>query len=99
MGNTPCTPKVFCAVNDEITLAPNTPSAEKVFISAWMPAPPPLSLPAIVNAMGVWTLDERLAELMSFPLCIKRRNGTEGEIKTLHVTHANIGSSRSLRRY
>ena len=33
-----------------ITLVLKTPSAEKVFKSAWIPAPPPESEPAIVNA-------------------------------------------------
>jgi len=35
-----------------IALAPCTPSEANVFKSAWMPAPPPLSEPAIVSAMG-----------------------------------------------
>jgi len=36
-----------------MTLAPYTPNAEKVLRSAWMPAPPELSEPAMVSAMGV----------------------------------------------
>src|SRR2546423_14213784 len=32
---------------------PYTPSAAKVFRSAWMPAPPPESEPAIVSARGM----------------------------------------------
>jgi hypothetical protein len=31
---------------------PKTPSAENVFKSAWIPAQPPLSEPAIVSAVG-----------------------------------------------
>jgi len=34
------------------TDVPNAPNAWKVFRSAWIPAPPPLSLPAMVRAMG-----------------------------------------------
>jgi hypothetical protein len=49
---TPCTPCVFCAVSAVITDAPYTSSAAKVFRSAWIPAPPELSEPAIVSAMG-----------------------------------------------
>src|SRR4051812_43035161 len=44
------TPRVFCAVMAVIALVPNTPCAANVFRSAWMPAPPPESLPAIVSA-------------------------------------------------
>jgi hypothetical protein len=44
---------VFCAVTAVTTEAPYTPSAEKVFRSAWMPAPPPESEPAIVTAIAL----------------------------------------------
>jgi hypothetical protein len=44
---------VFCAVSAVIALAPYAPSAEKVFRSAWMPAPPPESEPAIVRTLGI----------------------------------------------
>jgi hypothetical protein len=47
---------VFWAVRAVIALAPYTPSAEKVFRSAWIPAPPPLSEPAIVSAIGVGSI-------------------------------------------
>src|SRR6185437_10814488 len=43
----------FCAVSHVTALVPWTPSAAKVFKSAWMPAPPPLSEPAMVNATGM----------------------------------------------
>ena len=36
---------------------PKTPSAMNVFRSAWMPAPPPESLPATVSARGTYTHD------------------------------------------
>ena len=48
----PKTPLVFCAVSAVATAAPKTPSAENVFRSAAMPAPPLGSRPAIVTAMG-----------------------------------------------
>ncbi len=43
---------VFCAVTAVITDVPKTPSDENVFKSACIPAHPPLSDPAIVNAVG-----------------------------------------------
>ena len=49
---TPRTSAVFCAVTAVTTLVPNTPRAAKVFRSAWSPAPPPESEPAIVMATG-----------------------------------------------
>ena len=50
--STPMTRRGFCAVRQAMALAPWTPSAAKVFKSAWMPAPPPLSEPAMVRATG-----------------------------------------------
>ena len=47
------TPRVFCAVTAVIALVPYTPCAANVFKSAWIPAPPPESLPAIVSAVGI----------------------------------------------
>jgi hypothetical protein len=41
------TPSVFCAVSAVIAVMPKQPSAAMVFRSAWMPAPPPLSDPAM----------------------------------------------------
>src|SRR5690606_19153903 len=49
-GQTRVTPCVFWAVSAVMALVPNTPCAANVFRSAWMPAPPPESLPAIVIA-------------------------------------------------
>src|SRR5512134_4116915 len=48
--STPWTPSEFWAVTAVITDMPNTRKAEKVFRSAWMPAPPPESDPAMVRA-------------------------------------------------
>ncbi len=50
-GSHASTPTVFCAVTAVITLVPNTPNWWKVFTSAWIPAPPPESDPAIVRAI------------------------------------------------
>ena len=58
-GESPCTPSVFCAVNTVMALAPNEPSRVIVLRSAWIPAPPPESEPAIVMtlvASGVFLL-------------------------------------------
>jgi hypothetical protein len=52
MACTPVTPSVFCAVIAVMALMPKQPSAEKVFRSAWMPAPPPESEPAMVRVRG-----------------------------------------------
>src|SRR5436190_17341218 len=49
---TPKTPAGFCAVRHVTTLGPCTARAANVFRSAWMPAPPPLSEPAMVRATG-----------------------------------------------
>lgn len=46
------TPIVFCAVMAVITDVAYTPRAENVLMSACMPAPPQLSEPAIVIAVG-----------------------------------------------
>ena len=51
--DTPRTPFGFCAVMAVITVVPQMPRAVKVFRSAWTPAPPPESEPAIVQAAGM----------------------------------------------
>src|SRR5688500_12540830 len=51
-GWIPATPRVLCAVSAVIALVPKTPRAWKVLRSAWIPAPPEESLPAIVSATG-----------------------------------------------
>src|SRR5438128_10574137 len=50
-GSQLLTPTVFCAVTAVTTLVPNTPNWWNVFRSAWSPAPPPESEPAIVRAI------------------------------------------------
>ena len=50
-------PTVFWAVTAVMAQTPCTPCAANVFRSAWMPAPPPESLPAIVRAVCIgWRL-------------------------------------------
>ena len=51
-SNTPWTPREFWAVTAVSTDMPKTRKAEKVLRSAWMPAPPPESDPAMVSALG-----------------------------------------------
>ena len=51
-SDTSLTPWVFWTVIDVIALVPHTPSMAKVFRSAWIPAPPPESDPAMVSTMG-----------------------------------------------
>ncbi len=50
------TPVVFWAVRAVIALMAYTPWAVIVLISAWMPAPPLESEPAIVNAVFIFVL-------------------------------------------
>ena len=45
---------VFCAVSAVIALIAYTPFAIIVLMSAWIPAPPPESLPAIVSAVFIF---------------------------------------------
>ena len=49
---TAVTPVVFCAVSATIALIPWQPAAAKAFRSAWIPAPPPESEPAIVKHLA-----------------------------------------------
>ena len=49
----PCTPVVFCAVNAMTALIPYTPLAAIVLRSAWIPAPPLQSLPAMVSTFFI----------------------------------------------
>ena len=51
-GCTPVTPTVFCAVSAVIAVMPWTPQRAKALRSAWMPAPPPESEPAIERTAG-----------------------------------------------
>src|SRR5262249_26141076 len=51
--STPWTPSEFCAVTAVSTDMPNTRNAENVLRSAWMPAPPPESEPAMVRAFAI----------------------------------------------
>ena len=47
------TPVVFCAVKAVMALVANTPLVVIVLISAWIPAPPLESEPAIVHAVNI----------------------------------------------
>src|SRR6202167_3906982 len=55
MTRTPRTAVLFWAVTAVTTLVPKTPRAANVFRSAWIPAPPPESEPAMVRATGGFT--------------------------------------------
>ena len=59
------TPVVFCAVSAVIALMAKTPFMVIVLISAWIPAPPLESLPAMVSAVFM---------LYSFQSDAKQRN-------------------------
>ncbi len=49
---TPATPRVFWAVSAVITVMAWPPRAATALISAWMPAPPPESDPAMMSTRG-----------------------------------------------
>ena len=51
-GVTISTPTVFCAVSAVIAVIPCTPQRANAFRSAWIPAPPPESEPAIARQVG-----------------------------------------------
>ena len=53
IGVTPSTATVFCHVTAVIAVIPWTPQRANAFRSAWMPAPPPESEPAIESTRGV----------------------------------------------
>jgi hypothetical protein len=60
----PKTPRVFWTVTAVTALMPNTPWAWKVLRSAWMPAPPDESEPAMVKAVRMNGLpDEEIAAI------------------------------------
>jgi hypothetical protein len=52
-ASTPCTPSVFCAVIAVIAVIAWPPSMVTVLMSAWMPAPPPESDPAMIKMRAV----------------------------------------------
>ena len=56
---TAVTPTVFWAVIAVIAVMPWTPQAANAFRSAWMPAPPPESLPAIESTRGMRSETQR----------------------------------------
>src|SRR3954449_4867264 len=49
IGNTPNTPSVFCAVSAVTAVIAKPSSIVTVLMSAWMPAPPPESEPAMIS--------------------------------------------------
>jgi hypothetical protein len=52
-GSTAVTATVFCAVIAVIAVVPWTPAAANAFRSAWIPAPPPESDPAMARHTGM----------------------------------------------
>src|SRR3546814_1138970 len=100
--------RVCCAVRAAIADRPCTPCAAKVFRSAWMPAPPPESEPAMVSALmgldmggGLVPLrsEEHTSELQSLMrisyavFCLKNKKYQQDHQKTTqHYT--NISNIR-----
>ena len=52
-SSTPCTPSVFWAVSAVTAHSANSPIDSMVFTSAWMPAPPLESDPAMVSTASM----------------------------------------------
>ena len=79
-SSTSVTPTVFCAVRATIAVEPWQPAAANAFRSAWIPAPPPESEPAIVKQRGTGispanaTLVQWRSERRSGTVCSKARN-------------------------
>ena len=63
------TPTVFCAVIAVIAVIPCTPHAENAFRSAWMPAPPPESDPAIDRTRGIRLIGPQASGLGRGDVC------------------------------
>ncbi len=67
-GGTPVTmstPTVFCAVSAVIAVIPCTPQRANAFRSAWIPAPPPESEPAIARQVGTRSASMAVSECTS----------------------------------
>ena len=65
------TPAVLCAVTAVIAVIPCTPQRANAFRSAWTPAPPPESEPAMLSTVRV-LIDPRSVELRSVPAIAQR---------------------------
>ena len=61
-GCTALTPKVFWTVTAVIALAAYDPVAEIALMSAWIPAPPTESLPAIVRTVLYFFIMSEMSE-------------------------------------
>ena len=70
------TPVVLCAVTAVIAVIPCTPQRANAFRSAWTPAPPPESEPAMLSTVRV-LVDPRSVELRSV-LTIAQRGWAGG---------------------
>src|SRR6266511_1952513 len=90
-GKIDSTERVFCAVTHVITDVPCTPTEANDLRSAWIPAPPPESLPAIVRAVrtgrAMGTAGLRLTRG-------RRSEDRDPDSVKYHVPHAN-GAMRS----
>ena len=85
VGTIASTPTVFCAVSAVIAVIPCTPQRANAFRSAWIPAPPPESEPAIAEA--------RLGTTRSLRTTRRRLAGRARYERTL----TRAGASRACR--
>jgi hydroxymethylpyrimidine/phosphomethylpyrimidine kinase len=78
-GCTPCTPSVFCAVSAVIAVIAKPASAVTALISAWMPAPPPESEPAMISTRPRITVGGMVvAGISARPAAPRRRRTGRG---------------------
>ena len=93
-SSTPDTPVVFWAVRAVITLMPYTPRQVMVFRSAWMPAPPLESLPAMVSTFFIYTFLLAKQKTRNAPRGVPSiRNRRHGPLAlaVLHSPHPYVG--------
>jgi hypothetical protein len=64
--------KMFCAVTAVVALAPWIPKAAKVLRSAWMPALPPESVPAMVRVNGFNSVPKATSARRWWPEVLRR---------------------------
>ena len=98
-GGTSCTavtPTVFCAVSATIALMPWQPAAAKAFRSAWIPAPPPESEPAIVRHLGINSLPSPVLTGSGSTGVISARAGTP--VGEGYRSSRRMGDVQELRR-
>ena len=96
ISTTSTTSRVFWAVTAVMTDVPYTPSAAKVFRSAWMPAPPPESEPAMVMALGTGlpVQDEMVNTYLCFRASSRPASFVMENLPCLTISHSTSSANR-----